>query len=414
MAVSMMSAQAYDVIIVGGGMVGAALACALASNNGRPLHIALLEARPPKPPQYGDDVGLRVSAINLANQRFLNNIGAWPWLAEQDRICLCSAMKVWETDGVEVHFDCADIDEPALGYFVENKWLQHALLRRCQTLSNVHLYAPCNIQSIDIATDAVSVQCDAQLLQGRLLIGADGANSNVRQVAQIGCHAWDYPQQALVATIRSDLTQQHLTWQRFTPTGAQAFLPLAQQHASLVWYHTPAEIQTLLNLSDADFGAALRQYFPSQLGGIDRLIGRASFPLRRMHAQCYVKPRVALVGDAAHTVHPLAGQGVNMGLLDAAVLAEVLLDSLSQGSDLGRLSVLRQYERWRRHDNVAMLAVTDSFYRIFNNQNPLLRVGRNGGLLLSRVVTPLKNQAMRTALGLTGRLPRLAHASDPF
>ena len=400
----------YDLIIVGAGMVGSALACAL---GGSSLKIALLEAEHPTALASDAVFDLRVSAVSLANQRFLDNIGAWQHIQDSHRVCPFTTMRVWEAGGAETCFDCADIDIPALGYFAENRILQQALLTRCRDFSNIELFMPIDTQSIQFETEQVVVRCQSQTLRTRLLIGADGARSKVRQAALIGTHAWDYQQSALVATILSALSQQSITWQRFVPSGPQAFLPLAQQHASLVWYNRPQEVRRLLALSESDFLRELETAFPPELGGVQVLIGRASFPLRRMHTQHYVRERVALIGDAAHTVHPLAGQGVNMGFLDAAVLAEVLLDAVAKGRefDLGALSVLRQYERWRRHDNLLMLTATDAFYRAFSNTNPILRFTRNSGLALANGFGPLKHQAMRVALGLAGRQPLLTQST---
>ena len=392
----------FDIIIIGGGMVGSALACALGSGSHR---VALLEAQPPARLMPNAPFDLRVSAVSLANQRFLANIGAWDAIEASTRVCPYRRMRVWEGGGSETQFDCAEIDEPALGYFAENRLLQHELLARCKDFDNIELLYPAQPKDIRIETDRVSVRYDTRTLRGKLLIGADGAHSRVRQAALIGTHAWDYEQSALVTTIKSALPQQDITWQCFTPSGPQAFLPLAQRHASLVWYHRPEEVRRLLNLTDSDFLSELESSFPTDLGGVDALIGRASFPLRRMHAHRYVQPRVALVGDAAHTVHPLAGQGVNMGFLDAAVLAEVLLAAAPR--DPGDLSILRRYERWRKHDNLAMLNATDLFYRVFSNTNPVLRFARNAGLFAAGSLPPLKQQAMRVALGLAGRQPAL-------
>ena len=392
----------FDIIIIGGGMVGSTLACALGSG---PYRIALLEAEPPVPLPADAPFELRVSAVSLANQRFLANIGAWQAIEASGRVCAYRRMRVWEDGGSETLFDCAEIDEPALGYFAENRLLQQELLARSKRFDTIELLSPVEPKDIRIEAERVTVRCKARTLRAKLLIGADGARSRVRQAALIGTHAWDYEQSALVTTIKSPLPQQDITWQRFTPSGPQAFLPLAQRHASLVWYHRPDRVRRLMSLSEPDFLTELESAFPEDLGGVAALMGRASFPLRRMHAHRYVQKRVALVGDAAHTVHPLAGQGVNMGFLDAAVLAEVLLDAAPR--DPGTVSVLRRYERWRKHDNLAMLSATDLFYRVFSNANPVLCLARNAGLFAAGSVTPLKQQAMRMALGLTGRQPSL-------
>jgi 2-octaprenyl-3-methyl-6-methoxy-1,4-benzoquinol hydroxylase len=208
------------------------------------------------------------------------------------------------------------------------------------------------------------------------------------------------------------LPQQEISWQRFTPSGPQAFLPLPGHHASLVWYHRPAEVKRLLALDDGDFMSELEATFPECLGGVSGITARGSFPLRRMHAHRYVDRRVALVGDAAHTVHPLAGQGVNLGMLDAAVLAEVLLTALGRAEDLGDGEVLARYERRRRRDILAMMGVIDIFYRLFGNDVVPVKLLRNLGLEVANRLTPAKRQVMRFALGLTGEAPMLVRSPD--
>lgn len=393
--------QTCDVLIVGGGMVGSTLACAL---GGSDLEVVLLEAQPPLKIAQNAPFDLRVSAISLANQRLLANLGVWPALQQSDRICPYTRMRVWEAGGHETLFDCAELDAPALGFFVENRLLQQALLERCTQFDNIQIISPASAEDIRIEADRVTVRCQQQTLRTRLLIGADGSQSRVRQAAAIGTHSWDYEQAALVCTIKSALPQQDITWQRFTAKGPQAFLPLAQCHASLVWYEHPDTIRHLQTLTEQEFLTELEAAFPPELGRIEVLIGRASFPLKRMHAQHYVKPNIALIGDAAHTVHPLAGQGVNMGLLDAAALAEIILNA---GSNFAAFNQLRKYERWRKAENLTMLTATDGFYRVFSNTSPVLYGLRNSALLLADKVFPLKQQAMRSAMGIAGRQPQL-------
>jgi 2-octaprenyl-3-methyl-6-methoxy-1,4-benzoquinol hydroxylase len=397
----------YDIIIVGGGMVGATLGCAL--GNGA-LRVALLESHPPKPYTPQDPLDLRVSAISLASQRIFAGVRAWSGIASK-RLCPYRRLRVWEQDeGGATEFNSADIGEPVLGYFLENRLVQLGLLERLEALAGVDLLCPAQPQRITLTKNAARVVLkDGRALEGRLLIGADGARSQVRQAAGIRTHGWDYQQRAVVATVETALPQQDITWQRFVPTGPQAFLPLPGHHASIVWYHRPREAQRLLTLGDDEFIAALQRTFPERLGRINGLIARGSFPLRRMHAVNYVKPRVALIGDAAHTIHPLAGQGVNLGILDAAALADVLLDT--GGKHIGNVQVLGRYERWRRLDNLMMQTTMDLFYRAFRSPLPPLRLLRDLGFNLANRLTPAKHQAMRYAMGLAGRQPRLAGRS---
>jgi len=398
--------KSYDVIIVGGGMVGATLGCAL--GNG-PLRVAVLETRPPRPFAPTDPLDLRVAAISLASKRIIAGVGAWSGVAAR-RFCPYARLRVWEDEDRGVtEFHSAAIGEPALGYFLENRVLQLALWERLQESENVDLLCPAQTRRLSLHTDGAAVTlADGHTLTGRLLVGADGAQSQVRQAAGIGIEAWDYEQYAVVATAKIDLPQQDITWQRFTPTGPQAFLPLPAQHASLVWYCPPRQAQRLLELTEDSFIDAVQNAFPACLGRVQTLVGRGGFPLRRLHARRYVKPHIALIGDAAHTIHPLAGQGVNLGLLDAAVLAEVLLDAAAAGQDIGDVRVSNRYERWRRPDNFIMQTAMEAFYRVFGNSIMPLRLLRNLGLGAANQLTPAKHQVMRYAMGLAGRLPQLA------
>jgi 2-octaprenyl-3-methyl-6-methoxy-1,4-benzoquinol hydroxylase len=253
---------------------------------------------------------------------------------------------------------------------------------------------------------------DGSVISGRLLVAADGGFSRVRQAAGMGVNHRDYEQQALVLTVETAYGQQDITWQRFVPTGPQAFLPLTGPYASLVWYHGADKIRELKTLSDDALMSELIRDFPSSLGELRGIIARGSFPLRRQHALCYVKEGVALIGDAAHMIHPLAGQGVNIGLLDAAALAEVIVNAHRQGYDIGSVKVLGRYEAMRRTDNLVMMTAMDLFSRVFGNANAPLKALRNLGLGLAEHVTPAKRFFMRHAMGLDGNLPKLARGES--
>ena len=397
----------YDVLIVGGGMVGATIACAL---GGSELSVGVIELRMPEPFDHDQAHDMRVSAISLASENILRNVGAWSGL-QNKRLCPYRRLKTWEVDAdrAATEFNCSDIGEDHLGHIVENRVIQLGLLEQLQQCENVDLICPADIATIDYAAGAsIITLADGQQLFGRLLIGADGAQSKVRSQVGIGVHSWDYEQHALVASVTTELPQQDITWQQFTPTGPLAFLPLSGHQGSLVWYNTPAEARKLLAMSDDAFLAAVASQFPDCLGGITGLLGRAAFPLRRQHAQEYVKEGVALVGDAAHTIHPLAGQGVNIGLLDAAALAEVLLDAVRAGEDITAKQVLGRYEAQRRNQNLLMMQVMDSFYRLFSNDHLPLKLLRNIGLGAAGKLGPARNKVMRFAMGLEGPMPELA------
>jgi 2-octaprenylphenol hydroxylase len=399
----------YDLIIAGGGMVGSALACALGQSD---LKIALLEGLPLERIRPGDDLDARVSAISRASQRIFAAVGAWDGMTAW-RVSPFREMRVWDASGFgQIHFDSATIGEPLLGWIIENRVIQHALLERARQLPAVDLLCPAALEAIQpLDHDRWRVQLnDGHACTTRLLVGADGAQSSVRQWANINTGGWNYDQSAVVANVRSAEPHQETAWQRFLPTGPLAFLPLHDGRCSIVWATTPEQADALLALDDAAFADALAAAFDRRLGAIMEVGFRATFPLRLQHAHAYVKPGIALIGDAAHVVHPLAGQGVNLGLLDAATLAEVLIEALATGHDLGSLKVLRRYERWRKGDNLLMLGVMDGFKRLFGASLPPAPVLRNLGLSLTDAAGPLKNFIARRAMGLEGDLPKLARS----
>lgn len=401
----------YDLIIAGGGMVGAALADALGETD---LRIALLEGALPDRIRPTVEPDIRVSAIHRASQRIFAAIGAWDGMTAW-RVSPFRDMRVWDAAGFgQIHFDSADLGEPLLGWIIENRVIQYALLERARQLSAVALLCPATLDTAQpLAENGWRVQLsDGRELTTRLLVGADGAQSKVRDLADIAASGWNYDQKAVVGHVRTAEPHQETAWQRFLPTGPLAFLPLHDGRCSIVWSTTPEQAEALLALNESAFAEALADAFDRRLGSIIEVGPRGAFPLRRQHAQAYVKPGLALIGDAAHVVHPLAGQGVNLGLLDAATLAEVILDALNAGQDFASFKTLRRYERWRKGDNLLMLGVMDGFKRLFGNPLLPVRLLRNVGLNLTDTVGPLKNLIARRAMGLEGDLPRLARAAS--
>lgn len=399
----------YDLVIAGGGMVGSALACALGNTE---LRIALLEGAPLERIRPDVDLDIRVSAISRASQRIFAAVGAWQEMTAW-RVSPFRDMRVWDADGFgEIHFDSAAIGEPLLGWIIENRVIQYALLERVRQLPAVELFCPAALETAQALEDnRWRVQLsDGRELTARLLVGADGAQSKVRQAAHISTGGWSYDQQGVVTNVRTAQPHQETAWQRFLPTGPLAFLPLHDGRCSIVWSTTPEQADTLLTLNEEDFAQALGEAFDWRLGPILEVGQRGAFPLRLQHTHQYVKPGLALIGDAAHVVHPLAGQGVNLGLLDAATLAEVILDALAENRDIGSLRVLRRYERWRKGDNLLMLGMMDGFKRLFGTSLPPISLLRNLGLTLTDTAKPLKNLIARRAMGLEGDLPRLARA----
>ena len=317
-------------------------------------------------------------------------------------------MRVWESTG-DTTFDSGDIRYPELGYIVENRVTQLALLDRLASFDNVRLLMPQAISKIDYnGHDTSLLLDDGRVLQAKLVVAADGGQSRVRQAVGLGVTSWDYNQHALVIYIETAYGQQDITWQRFVASGPQAFLPLPGHYGSIVWYHSPDEVRRLQALPPEALRAELVAAFPDCLGEVKQVLGVVSFPLKRQHAQHYVKQGVALVGDAAHMINPLAGQGVNIGLLDAAALAEVLIQAHKQGKNIADLSVLRLYENQRRNENLKMMTVMDMFYRFFSNDIPPVKLLRNLGLGFAQRISPVRNKVMKAAMGLEGKLPKLA------
>jgi 2-octaprenylphenol hydroxylase len=418
----------YDVLIAGGGMVGGTLACAL---GGSGLKIGVIE--PQAVAATAKDSGLRVSAITLASQTVFENVGAWAGMrarratamdggsAEREAVptgtnaeagflpAPVEAMRIWEDNSI-LNFDSADIGEPCLAWIIENSVIVAALAARLRQFDNIQVLSPARVATAQFGEQRVSVRLeDGRELQTTLLVGADGADSRVRRAAGIDWTRHDLGQSAIVAVVQTERAHARTAWQHFLTTGPLAFLPLADpQQVSIVWSADTARAAELMQLDDAAFNAELQVAFGDHLGNVQLASERATIPLALGFARDYTAQRVALIGDAAHTVHPLAGQGVNLGILDAATLAEVLLAAAGQKRDLGAHTVLRRYERARKGADVGMQAVTGGFRYLFGSRLPGLRALRDAGLRFTEQLPPIKNYFMRRASGLAGELPRLA------
>ncbi|MCF6202612.1 MAG: FAD-dependent monooxygenase [Methylococcaceae bacterium] len=395
----------FDVVIVGAGMVGATVACGL---GGSSLRVAVVEQSLPGSFSSEQPHDLRVSALSIASKNILQAVGAWQGILNR-RFCPFRRMRVWETAG-DTEFNSDDISLPELGYIVENRVTQLALLDRLADFNNIELVAPVKIESINyLPSGKTTLKLDnGSTLQAKVVVAADGGNSRVRQTVGLGVTSWDYKQHALVIYVETDYEQQDITWQRFVASGPQAFLPLTGNFGSIVWYNSSDEVRRLKLLSNEELISELTLTFPSCLGTIKKVLGKASFPLKRQHAQQYIKTGVVLVGDAAHMINPLAGQGVNIGLLDAAALVEVLIEAKTKGEDIASVSILRRYEKMRRNDNLRMMTLMDAFYRVFSNDMAPIKFLRNMGLGMIERVVPAKNKVMRMAIGLEGNLPKMA------
>ena len=396
----------YDVVIVGGGMVGACLACALADTD---LQIAVLEVAEPQLSWPEESVDLRVSAISVASQRIFEAVGAWQGMLAA-RVSPYREMHVWDSSGDgQIHFDAADIGAATMGHIVENRVVRAALLARLDELPNIHFICPAALESWQREDKGLRLMlADGVEIKTSLLVGADGGRSRVREQAGITCYGWPYGQKGVVAVVETELSNQKTAWQRFLTTGPLAFLPLADGRSSIVWSTTPTEADRLIAMDDEQFCIALAEALEGRLGMVTSTTKRAAFPLQLQHAEQYVMDRVALVGDAAHTIHPLAGQGANLGFLDAASLADVISDAAQQGRDVGSLKVLRRYERWRKGGNVSMMYAMDGFKRLFGNEATPVQWMRNTGLTLTDKLSPVKYHLMLQAMGEEGDLPRLA------
>ncbi len=400
----------YDVTIVGGGVVGATLACALGNST---LRIAVIESQAPPAVWAKESRDVRVSALTSGSVRIFSALGVWQSMVAE-RVSPFREMHVWDAGGPGViHFDSADIGVDTLGYIVENRVLQAALYRRCREFSNIEWIAATRITDMVSAADYVTLHTEhGRVVQTRLVVGADGPDSAVRQLAGITTHGRDYQQTAVVATVKTTQVHRQTAWQRFLPEGPLAFLPLTDGYTSIVWSLPPARAESILALDDAHFMDELQFVLGDDrlenLGGIASVGPRASFPLRLIHADQYARPRLALIGDAAHTIHPLAGQGVNLGLSDAAVLAELLIEAAEQQADIAAFKLLRRYERRRKGDNLAMVAALEGIKHLFGSRWTPLRWLRNSGLQLTNTLAPIKNLIMRRAMGITGDLPKLA------
>lgn len=383
-----------DIVVVGGGMVGAALACALA-DQGR--DVSLIEPQPPI--MEVDDAApwsLRVSALNPASQRLLDRLGAWSLISPQ-RIAAYRRMTVWNEQG-EIHFDQRDAGrygaQQPLGYIVENLRVQLALWQQVARRERIRVVqARSSALQLEPHTARVSLD-NGELITASLVVGADGADSAIRRFAGIGATSADYGQRGLVATVRAEVVAA-TAWQRFTDQGPLAFLPLADGAYSIVWSLPSQQAERYLRLAPEALGELLSGASQERLGRVSLLGSAASFPLRRLDAQQYIDSRLALVGDAAHAIHPLAGQGVNLGFADVVALSQTLAGQ----HEVGRWSALRRYERERRSANRAMMRSMDALYQLFITPHPVLSWMRNQGLSWVDKMAPLKRLFMAQAMG---------------
>lgn len=387
-------------------MVGLSLAAALRH---RSLKLVLIDERLPLRP-LAKDPELRVSAINQASENLLRRLGIWQAVQAQ-RLCAYRQMQVWEQDSfARIDFDHQDLQQPHLGHIIENQVLINALWEELLAANNVELLAPASISRFELNSELAEVElADGRLLKARLLVGTDGAQSRIRQQAGLPVTFADYQHKALVATIETQLPHQHCARQVFTPQGPLAFLPLYQDNlCSIVWSQQTHRADELLAMDKQEFEKTLSATFDNQLGPCKLVSERQGFPLTMRFARQWLTDRLVLAGDAAHTIHPLAGQGANLGLMDVAALAERLQMLHERGEDIGLAANLRPYERWRKSEAVKLIAAMQLFKGLFDGQHPLKKLIRGLGVSAVDKLPLAKRQAMKLAAGLDGELPALA------
>lgn len=385
-----------DIIIIGGGMVGAATALGLAKLG---VKVALIEKSPLPQFEANQPYDVRISAISAASVALLEKLGAWQTI-EQMRVCPYDGLETWEIDGFDVAFRAEELGLDKLGFMVENNLIQIGLWQALQAYPNCTQAVGFSQISAKQEKDIWTVTLDNEHhFSAPLIIACDGANSIARRWAGIGLTSWQYRQSCLLAVVETELPQQSVTWQQFFPSGPRAFLPLLGNQGCVVWYDSPDRIAQLQQMNLDKLSDAIRQNFPARLGGV-RVQQVGAFPLTRQHALHYVHNGIVLVGDAAHTINPLAGQGVNLGFKDVKALLDIAEQAVEKGENFANAEVWKKYERQRKPDNLLMQTGMDVFYKTFKTEMLPLKIARNAALVIAQWATPLKKRALKYALGL--------------
>jgi len=393
-----MKGKTYQVVIVGGGMVGATAACLLAEKG---VSVALIDAGNPAAKWERGSYDLRVSALTMASINIFKQLDVWTGVAKLGQQAV-DKMFVWDHFGSgELDIDSADAGEAQMGSVVENRVTVLALWQKLKTLEHCELFTSMQLESFNVDDEGVDIHLsNGKTIRADLLVGADGSNSNIRQLSGIEDYGWEYKQKALVATVKPEQSHQNTAWQRFLEEGPLALLPLRDGLVSIVWTSSPETTDAYLKLSDADFCKALAEASEYKLGDFELVGGRGGFPLKLQFSPEYSQQRMVLIGDAIHTIHPLAGQGANLGLKDAVTLAEVIVQAHQKGRDIASQQVLRRYERQRKGDNILVMGMMDGFKKLFGADDMLVQLTRSSGMSLVNSSTLVKNQICKYAMGL--------------
>lgn len=393
-----MSDKTYQVVIIGGGMVGATVACLLAEKG---MSVALVDAGNPSEAWPADSYDLRVSALTVASINLFKSLGVWDEVVRLGEQAV-EKMFVWDHFGSgELDIDSAEAGEMQMGSVVENRITVLALWNKLQGLATCDVFKSTQLESFDANEEGVDIQLSNNThINAELLVGADGSNSKIRQLSGIEHYGWGYQQKALVATVRPEKPHQHTAWQRFLPEGPLALLPLRDGLISIVWTSQTETTDAYLELSDSGFCEALAEAAEHQLGNFELIGARGAFPLKLQFSSEYCQQRMVLIGDATHTIHPLAGQGANLGLKDAMALADVVLKAHEARRDIASQQVLRRYERQRKGDNLLMMGIMDGFKRLFGADETLVQLTRSSGMGLINQSKLLKNKICKYAMGI--------------
>jgi 2-octaprenyl-6-methoxyphenol hydroxylase len=396
-----------DIVIAGGGMVGLSLALALATGG-----LSVVVAEPLSPAAMSDErFDGRVSALAFAAKRMFTVLGLWPRLEDLAQpindILISDAALGRPASSLSLHFDHREIGE-LLGHIVENRHIRQALLAALAEEPRATLITGVTVDGLrSDGAATIATLSNGNEVRAVLCVAADGRESALREASGIATVAWDYPQAGIVTTVVHDRPHEGVAYEHFLPSGPFAILPMTGNRSSLVWTERTEDARQMMKLGPDEFAAAIALRFGGHLGRVTPTGPRWSYPLKFHLARAYVAPRLALIGDAAHGIHPIAGQGLNLGLKDVAALAETILDAARLGLDYGTLDMLKRYERWRRFDSFVLAAATDTINRLFSNDVAPLRVARDLGLGIVDRIAPLRRLFMRHAGGDVGKLPRL-------